>query len=1053
MKKKIVLAFFALVSSFLVFPHDGIMARQKDVRITKTKYFDLIYPVSSRKCAAILFEKADGMYEELSQKYGMKHLVRMPVVISPAQDELNAYYSSAPFSHIVMYDTPADEKMLLFTEQFINIFRHELVHFVTYNLHNDFWYGLEKVLGDTYNPAILTATMGFAEGSAVATESDFGEGRINSDFHKWVVRQAKIEGKFPKYSEIQGSRDGYATGNYSYYFGGAFCDFLQKKYGMEKFAEFWYRCANFKTLFYFACFKRVYGISIKTAWKDFYDSIEVPDVSPSPDTENWCVSVVSEKAKNTRMSYLNKSANSILDFPIPLKNGVAYYNAISSRVLFSEVKDDGSCSKPTHLFSQKNVTRLSASSDGAFIAASYTSYAGRTPKKYVRIYHTKSHRSLYMNHDTVRDASVFSSAGKYYVAAVKTQSQMCTLEVYALETEKSGSAKNAALVFHEEFQFGDIALSPSGAEGGNVYFIKKSGSTYSIEHRNFLNGKKTFVTLPENIFPAYLTVCFMGQDGQTEQGGQHGYGGSGFETVHNAEKKQERLALSFTEGGAIGEAIHGSMVRLALLGMDFESKRVSLRLLKNDSSGGMYSPAYIGESRFAYTTRFLEEKRIFIADGAQLQFSTQSLPIVEIGQEKTGETSVNDFTEKTAEATESQKLTETKEVAMSSESSKLAESLELIEQPLQGEKKFSAFAYQFTGPHGTIIPFAIARSFAIKNTADSLGSTVVPFGITYVTSSPWTMPIFALSGGYSPFTNSGALYALLYGGTYTTDLFAYHISANVEFDGEGYKQSSAEATLSSKVELHGRSYIRLHENFKIFEGRQSLLEANNIWDYFNPAKWLNLFSVEDDTQRFFQSNNISFTIGNMSKIGRGYYDYNGFDFSVAYDQNYSARITEPQKTYYSYQNISLDMRVKNSSFIPLTLEAALFPSKDFFMGGRADAVLFSYEIQKSTNFFPIIYANRISLFLSYQGMFTHDYGEVPLSWGMLHMPLYFDCLKNGDFSYFDTVALTARFFFTPNFGGLARSSFQMCVSGTFFVRPSPLPGEKRVGFSFGFSIL
>ena len=159
------------------------MACQKDVRITKTTYFDLIYPAASRKSAAILFERADALYEELAEQYGMKHLVRMPVVISPAQDELNAYYSSAPFSHIVIYDTVADEDMILFTEQFINIFRHELVHFVTYNVHNDFWYGLERVLGDTYNPAIVTATMGFAEGSAVATESDFGEGRI----HIWEL--------------------------------------------------------------------------------------------------------------------------------------------------------------------------------------------------------------------------------------------------------------------------------------------------------------------------------------------------------------------------------------------------------------------------------------------------------------------------------------------------------------------------------------------------------------------------------------------------------------------------------------------------------------------------------------------------------------------------------------------------------------------------------------------------------------------------------------------------------------------------------------------------
>ena len=1005
------------------------MACQKDVRITKTTYFDLIYPATSRKSAAILFERADALYEELAEQYGMKHLVRMPVVISPAQDELNAYYSSAPFSHIVIYDTVADEDMILFTEQFINIFRHELVHFVTYNVHNDFWYGLERVLGDTYNPAIVTATMGFAEGSAVATESDFGEGRIHSDFHKRIVRQAKIEGKFPKYSEIQGSRDAYSTGNYSYYFGGAFCDYLQKKYGIEKFAEFWYRCANFKTLFYFACFKKVYGVSIKEVWKDFYDSIEVPAVPPSPDSEDRCKPLFAEKQGKAKKSRLKKSRRPFLDFPILLKDGVACYNVLSSDILRSELKEDGSFSTPKHLFSQKNVSRLSSSSDGAFIAASYTSYSGRVPKKYVRIYHTKTHRSLYMNNSSLRDASVFSFNGNYYVAAVKTHSQNCFLEVYALQTGKNGFAKSAALVFCEELDFGDIALSPNGTENG-VYFIKKSGKTYSLEHRNFLNGEKSFVVIPENSVPMSLTVCFAEQN------------------ERDAEKKQERLALSFTETG--------TMPRLALLGMDFDRNNASFRFSEIDSSGGICHPVYIGETRFAYSAYFLEEKKIFIADASKQTFYSKSMPIVKVDQDKNVATEKNtaDF-----EKTESAFPAGGDLIAKETEYDKTAVPREHLdytnstEQPLFGEKKFSAFAYQFIGPHGTFIPFSIARSFGIKSTADSLGSSIVPFGITYITSSPWTVPIFALSGGYSPFTNSGALYALLYGGTYITNLFNYQMGANVEFDGDGYKQSSGEIALSSKIDLHGRLYIRLYEDFQIFEGRQSLLEANNIVDYFNPAKWLNLLTVEDDTQRLFQSNKTSFTIGNMTTIGKGYYDTNGFDFSLIYDQCYASRISKPYKTYYSYHNFSVDIQAKNSNIIPLFAEVILFPSKDFFLGVRADAVLFSYEIQKSTKFFPIIYANRISISLYYQGAFAHDYGEMPVSWGIFKLSDYFNYVKNGDFLYFDEAALTASFFFTPNFGGLARSSFQMQVIGTFFVRPYPLPSQKKVGFSLGFSIL
>ena len=163
----------------------------------------------SEKSAEVLYENADGIFTELSNLFGLLHTFRLPVVISPAQDEFNAYYSSAPFSHIVMYDTVPPESFAVFSETLLSTFRHELIHAVTYNLHNNFWTKVKKIGGDTYNPALLTITSGWAEGASVSVESSGGEGRLNSEYHKQLVRQAKIEGKFPRFSEVQGARDVY----------------------------------------------------------------------------------------------------------------------------------------------------------------------------------------------------------------------------------------------------------------------------------------------------------------------------------------------------------------------------------------------------------------------------------------------------------------------------------------------------------------------------------------------------------------------------------------------------------------------------------------------------------------------------------------------------------------------------------------------------------------------------------------------------------------------------------------------------------------------------
>ena len=207
-KRRVFFGFFMLIFFCrALFCYDGVMAGQNNIKIVRTEYFDIIYAPGSEKSAEVLYENADGIFTELSNLFGLVHTFRLPVVISPSQDEFNAYYSSAPFSHIVMYDTVPPESFAVFSETLLSTFRHELIHAVTYNLHNNFWTAVKKIGGDAYNPALLTITTGWAEGASVSVESSGGEGRLNSEYHKQLVRQAKIEGKFPRFSEVQGARD------------------------------------------------------------------------------------------------------------------------------------------------------------------------------------------------------------------------------------------------------------------------------------------------------------------------------------------------------------------------------------------------------------------------------------------------------------------------------------------------------------------------------------------------------------------------------------------------------------------------------------------------------------------------------------------------------------------------------------------------------------------------------------------------------------------------------------------------------------------------------
>ena len=105
-------------------------------------------------------------------------------------------------------------------------------------------------------------------------------------------------------------------------------------------------------------------------------------------------------------------------------------------------------------------------------------------------------------------------------------------------------------------------------------------------------------------------------------------------------------------------------------------------------------------------------------------------------------------------------------------------------------KPFSPAKYVFSGPHGTFVPFALTQSYAIKKSADALDGVLVPFGISYITGTPWTYPLFGFSAGFNPLTESAALLAGIYGGTPQTELLSYYALLQVEFDLDGYKTFS-----------------------------------------------------------------------------------------------------------------------------------------------------------------------------------------------------------------------------------------------------------------------
>ena len=251
-------------------------ANPKNVSVIVTEYFDIIYTQDSAYAAQLLAEKADSLYLKACGLLEADPYFRMPLVLSPDTDVLNGGFSYAPYNYIILYDTlPDSGSLAVFSENLLSVFYHEVVHAVSIQKKSNFWRFAGMVFGDILTPApLFNLPLSFIEGVTVSFESKDGEGRLNDVYATHIIAQAKLENKFPDWKQAAYTRDIYPVGQLPYLFGGAFAAYIQQKYGMEKYAQYWEECGKIQ-LFKLVpgVFKSVYRKDIETVWKDFKNSV------------------------------------------------------------------------------------------------------------------------------------------------------------------------------------------------------------------------------------------------------------------------------------------------------------------------------------------------------------------------------------------------------------------------------------------------------------------------------------------------------------------------------------------------------------------------------------------------------------------------------------------------------------------------------------------------------------------------------------------------------------------------------------------------------------
>lgn len=481
-KKEIILLVFFLSLASAVFCNEE--KSEKGLFYVQTKHFDIIYAPPSRQSAAHLAEKADALYEEIACMYNLKYDFRMPVFFISNDDTFNGYFSVSPFNHIVLYDAPVTSDMAVFSDTVVSVFRHELTHAISYNVREDFSRFIKVTFGDAMNFGFFVITTAWAEGAAVSSESMHGEGRVNDEYSMHMVKQAKIEDRFPRYSEVNGTKDVYPYTRQSYAFGGAFNAWLQQKYGMKKYAEFWKTAVNIKALSYFTAFKKVYGKQLKDVWKTWQEDVAIgPDLRS---THSWSQALGKELSIHSSLS----AAGGMF----------CYYNEAESTIYVLKALEEKS--KKMKAIKIKGVSRVHLSKDGSILSVSFTERGMIHTKNRVKFYNLKSGERFLMKESGVKDASTFYFEDSLYVAVVKAKGQASCLKVYKFEREVLTECTSL------EAEERTAIFSPVGMEDGNVAFIYKKGLSFSIRLFNIKTKEMREIFLPfERAVMRNLSVC------------------------------------------------------------------------------------------------------------------------------------------------------------------------------------------------------------------------------------------------------------------------------------------------------------------------------------------------------------------------------------------------------------------------------------------------------------------------------------------------------------------------------------------------------------------
>ena len=991
--KRIITSF--LLSVFFVFSPlfaaDGLLSGEKDLRVVQTKWFDIIYPKRSEKTAALLFQTADIIYQEVAAQYDMQPTIRYPLVITPATDQLNAFFTVTNYNRIVLFDTSSseiDELSGSFSQGLLSVFRHELTHAVTYNMKNKFWTAVGKFFGDPANLGYLFLSSGMAEGATVTSESRSGQGRLNNEFFRHRVKQAKIENSFPSYFDMQGASDSYPSGAF-YDFNAAFHLWLQEKYGMEKYAQFWYTLINFQRIGVASSFKKAYGIKLKDAWKTFEAQYQVPQIPANPVEAGLVSDFFKPQAQN--YSERNRYGARYSDLSLS-KKGMAWVEFSSSSVFYLPAEKYKQPDKAKKLITVRGLDHAKLSPDGNYLALSYYSNAGANPSAGVKIYEMANGRYFESGIKGLKDAAIVQADGSYYLVGQRYESPYNYIESYRLIVQSdTGAGKISAIEKVVSIQEDLYSFSGSftSCGQGNFAYIQNKDLQFFICISDLQGKLLASYQLPENMKASQISY----------------------------DEEKNAIYFNWTNPG--------SMVQLGRLSLEsgtFEFSKLEL-------SGGIFYPLAL-DNQIIYVGQFFRQNRL-LRLSFEKAFGNEASQTVQMLQ-----TSQPDVKENSALFQMS-----------------LDPDLELASKkynPLRYLSRgvilpFSSYTSEAFGVNAGVTAASFSLPYGITFMTNNPWTSASE-GIFQLTAGwgPETN-----SFGTSLTAGGGSTTGIFnYQASAGTEFDA---NGWKQAAGDLTLSSSIPFGRISRISLENTSSGKIGRQNQIAKTIDYFSDTINLDEI--PTFHIGMYAPVDDKVYYRIADSASLSYSNIRAAGPGRFEYSGFSIGTGLVFVKDLSLEKNPLIYQDYLSLAASFSAYvphllpfESDYgytynLPLKVEASLFPASSNFAFAASssesfgipvfdagiESLLFALNVQKAIPFFTPLFIHDFYITAGYTGTCS-SYLASKTGFQLLYLKDYLDGLKDGTALYQDSLYLKCTLDINPNIGISANSGFKVNLS-------------------------